>query len=173
MTPKPKMRDGVASGLILQLTLKRGPHGRPQQQREGIMNSLLAQSTLVDADAHLSPDINGMLVTARTLCKYLEGEAHKTVRRAIIVALVVNPTQNAIHATLPQCGTEDAILRAQVVTILRLMPEALEPLIECFLDDDDYHIRLFAARVLAELSEICECGTSSGMHNGARPPGLL
>lgn len=90
------------------------------------MISPLALIPEAEEEQEPAPDVTGMLETARALCYRLQGETHLAVRRALILALIVNPTQNAVRAMLRRAGDEDVHLRAQVLTILRLMPEALE-----------------------------------------------
>lgn len=120
------------------------------------MKSPLALIPKADDEGPPVPDVTGMLETARALCNRLQGETHRAVRQAVILTLIVNPAQNAIHAMLRRADAEDATLRAQVLTILRLLPEALDPFMDNFLADEDRHVRHFAANILHELSKIGE-----------------
>lgn len=116
------------------------------------MKSPLALIPKAEDEVPPAPDVTGMLETARALCNRLQGETHRAVRQAVILTLIVNPTQNAIHAMLRQPGQEDAPLRAQLLAILSLVPEALEPIMENFLADENHMVRQFALNMFSEIS---------------------
>lgn len=117
------------------------------------MHSPLALIPRADEEGPPAPDVTGMLETARTLCSRLPGETHRAVRQAVILALIVNPTQNAVQALLRQPGHAEATLRDQLLALLRLMPEAIEPLMENLLADEDRAVRHFALNLFGENSE--------------------
>lgn len=117
------------------------------------MHSPLALIPKADEEGPPAPDVTGMLETARTLCSRLPGETHRAVRHAVILTLIVNPTQTAIQALLRQPDHAEATLRNQLLALLRLMPEAIEPLMENLLADEDRTVRQFALNLFREVPQ--------------------
>lgn len=88
------------------------------------------------------------------LCGQLGEEADRSVRAAILNALIRLRSPAVSKGLAQHLRSEDAALRNEVIEALQDMPEEAMPVLRDLLDDEDSDIRIFAVNILAGLAHV-------------------
>lgn len=96
-------------------------------------------------------DLAGCPEAAAPLAARLAQEADATVREAILTSLAVIGDPVAVDGLVRCLGSEDAALRNEAIEAMRLLPEAVMPIMAGLLADPDPDVRIFAVNVLESL----------------------
>jgi len=89
--------------------------------------------------------------TAMLLCDRLDVETSQSVRSAIMTSLISIGTPEVAARLTDHLHSEDAQLRNAAIEALQEMPDAVVPLLERLLSDEDSDVRIFAVNILALL----------------------
>lgn len=88
---------------------------------------------------------------ARLLCNRLDVETSPSVRSVIVTSLISIGTPEVAARLTDHLHSDDAQLRNAAIEALQEMPDAVVPLLERLLDDEDSDVRIFAVNILAVL----------------------
>lgn len=85
------------------------------------------------------------------LLKQLQQESSPSVRQVIITSLTRINTPEAVRGLAVCLRNDDARLRNDAIEAMKQMPDAMAPVIEELLQDQDPDIRIFAVNILESL----------------------
>lgn len=85
------------------------------------------------------------------LVERLKSEGDASVREAILLALVEIGDRTAVAGLVECLRSEDAQLRNEAIEAMKLLPEAVAPIMAGLLTDPDPDVRIFAVNVLESL----------------------
>jgi HEAT repeat protein len=88
---------------------------------------------------------------AMALCDRLDVETSPSVRSAIMARLILLGTPDVAERLTDHLHSDDAQLRNVAIEALQEMPQAVAPLLDRLLDDEDSDVRIFAVNILAAL----------------------
>lgn len=133
-----------------------------------------SKSEVVDTDARGHPrDLEGLVIelddanpvarrwaardlaqfaeAAPALIAHLEREPDGTVREAILMSLTEIGNDVAMQGLVKCLRSEDAALRNEAIEAMKLLPEAVSPIMAGLLADPEPDVRIFAVNVLESL----------------------
>lgn len=85
------------------------------------------------------------------LATRLNIETHTSVRTVILDTLAKLGDETAVLAIVNCLRSDDASFRNEAIDVLKNIPEAVAPIIESLLTDDDSDVRIFAVNILESL----------------------
>lgn len=85
------------------------------------------------------------------LATRLNIETHASVRTVILDTLAKLGDETAVLAIVNCLRSDDASFRNEAIDVLKNIPEAVAPIIESLLTDDDSDVRIFAVNILESL----------------------
>jgi HEAT repeat protein len=88
---------------------------------------------------------------AMALCDRLDIETSPSVRSVIMTRLTLLGTKEVAARLTDHLHSDDAQLRNAAIEALQEMPEAVVPLLDRLLTDEDSDVRIFAVNILAAL----------------------
>jgi HEAT repeat protein len=88
---------------------------------------------------------------AMALCDRLDVETSPSVRSVIMTRLILFGTPEVAERLTDHLRSDDAQLRNAAIEALQEMPQAVAPLLDRLLADDDSDVRIFAVNILAAL----------------------
>jgi len=89
--------------------------------------------------------------SVHALAASLDIERVQNVREMVMTSLALIGSQEAVAVLLPCLRSDDAFLRNEAIEVLKQLPEALAPMMETLLKDQDPDVRIFAVNVLESL----------------------
>ncbi len=88
---------------------------------------------------------------AEALLQWLLREPERTVREAIFITLTQLGCQTAVDGLIACLRSEEVNLRNDAIEAMKLMPDAVAPMMSNLLHDADPDVRIFAVNILESL----------------------
>jgi HEAT repeat protein len=96
-------------------------------------------------------DLSSYQNAAESLLQQLSQESDRAVREAIFVSLTQIGNQGAVNGLITCLRSEVVNLRNDAIEAMKLMPDAVAPMMQGLLHDPDPDIRIFAVNILESL----------------------
>ncbi|QIK36668.1 HEAT repeat domain-containing protein [Caldichromatium japonicum] len=138
-------------GIVKQQTVEsvQQDERRRPRDREGLIASLRDPNPV--ARRWAARDLAGYPESASALVERLAVEEDVSVREAILLSLTEIGDQTAVSGLVQCLRSEDAHLRNEAIEAMKLLPNAVAPIMARLLTDPDPDVRIFAVNILESL----------------------
>jgi HEAT repeat protein len=129
------------------------PLDRPERQNERDCANLVLQLDDASAEARrwAARDLVDCANSSPALVQRLETETNQAVREVIFSTLTRLGDSAAVAGLVGCLRSEDAGLRNEAIEAMKMLPEAVSPIMQGLLNDADSDVRIFAVNILEAL----------------------
>lgn len=129
------------------------PSDRPERQNERDCENLAVQLSDPSAEARrwAARDLVDCPNSSPALVGRLAVETDQAVREVIFTTLTRLGDSAAVAGLVSCMRSEDATLRNEAIEVMKMLPEAVSPIMQGLLNDADSDVRIFAVNILEAL----------------------
>lgn len=139
------------------MALVRQKNDQPEEQQlrgrerdcEGLKQQL--QDSLASSRRWAARDLSGCPDAAAALVAQLHREDDHTVREIILTSLTMLGNATAVAGMVACLRSEEASLRNEAIEAMKLMPEAVAPILDSLIRDPDPDVRIFTVNIMESL----------------------
>ncbi len=137
--------------LIKSTGLSQTPHLSRKQPRERANLEANLNDPSAEVRRWAARDLVECPQASDALVKCLRSETNASVREVILTSLTHLGDATAVAGLVECLRSEDASLRNEAIEAMKQLPDAVAPIMQDLLHDDDADVRIFAVNILESL----------------------